>query len=214
MNIKSIIPMRDVTLKELVSFKMSFSNVTMALLTLGLVALFVAGAVIYLIEGHHAYNVTREHPWGLIIGMYVFFVVSSTGLCIMSSIGHVFGVKEFEIIGKRAILGAILTISTGFLVIALEIGHPIRMIIYNVLTPGFTSAIWWMGTLYGAYLGFIIFEFIFLVRENHKWSKIFGLGGLLVGLAAHSNLGAVFGFLVARPISNGVFFQYILSFQQ
>ncbi|WP_320035876.1 NrfD/PsrC family molybdoenzyme membrane anchor subunit [Halarcobacter sp.] len=213
MNIKSIIPMRDVTLKELFSFKMSFSNVTMALLTLGLVALFVAGAVTYFIEGHHAYNVTREHPWGLIIGMYVFFVVSSTGLCIMSSIGHVFGVKEFEIIGKRAILGAILTICTGFLVIALEIGHPIRMIIYNVLTPGFTSAIWWMGTLYGAYLGFIIFEFIFLVRENHKWSKIFGLGGLLVGLAAHSNLGAVFGFLVARPISNGVFFPiyFILS---
>lgn len=87
------------------------------------------------------------------------------------------------------------------------------MIIYNILTPGFTSAIWWMGTLYGAYLGFIIIEFIFLVRENHKWSKIFGLGGLLVGLAAHSNLGAVFGFLIARPISNGVFFPiyFILS---
>ncbi|QKF80823.1 NrfD/PsrC family molybdoenzyme membrane anchor subunit [Halarcobacter ebronensis] len=213
MNFKSIIPIKEVSIKELFSFKMSFSNVTMAMITLGLVALFTAGAITYFIEGHHAYNVTREHPWGLIIGMYVFFVVSSTGLCIMSSIGHVFGVKEFEIIGKRAILGAILTICTGFLVIALEIGHPVRMVIYNILTPGFTSAIWWMGTLYGLYLCFIIFEFIFLIRNDHKWSKIFGLGGLLVGIAAHSNLGAVFGFLIARPIANGVFFPiyFILS---
>ncbi len=213
MNLKSIIPMKDISLKDLFTFNKSFSNVTMAILTIGLVAFFLAGTIMYLIDGHHAYNITREHPWGLIIAMYVFFVVSSTGLCIMSSIGHVFGIKEFEIIGKRAIIGAIITISTGFIVIALEIGHPVTMIIYNILTPNFLSAIWWMGTLYGAYLVFIIFEFIFLVRENHKWSKFFGLGGLLVGLAAHSNLGAVFGFLIARPIANGVFFPiyFILS---
>lgn len=213
MTLKSIIPMKDISLKELFRFKKNLSNISMAILTIGLVAFFIAGSVLYFIDGHHAYNISREHPWGLIIAMYVFFVVSSTGLCIISSIGHVFGIKEFEIIGKRAIIGAIITISTGFIVIALEIGHPVTMIIYNILTPNFTSAIWWMGTLYGAYLVFIIFEFIFLLRENHKWSKFFGLGGLLVGLAAHSNLGAVFGFLIARPIANGVFFPiyFILS---
>lgn len=211
--LRSIIPFNEVSLKDLFTFEKRFSNVTMALLTLGLLALFIAGAAIYFIEGHHSYNVYKQHPWGLIIGMYVFFVVSSTGLCIMSSLGHVFGIKEFEIIGKRAILGAIVTICSGFVVIALEIGHPIRMVIYNVLTPNFTSAIWWMGTLYGLYLCFIIMEFIFLMRDDHKWSKFFGLGGLLVGIAAHSNLGAVFGFLIARPIANGVFFPiyFILS---
>jgi len=131
----------------------------------------------------------------------------------MSSLGHVFNIKAFQIIGKRAIIGAIITILTGFAVIAFEIGHPVRMVIYNVLTPGLTSAIWWMGTLYGMYLFFIILEFLFLNNENHKYSRIFGLAGLVVGLAAHSNLGAVFGFLVARPIANGVFFPlyFILS---
>lgn len=213
MNISKIIPINKVSLKDLITFEKRPSNLIMAIITIALTAFFIAGAVIYFLEGHHAYNVSRQHPWGLIIGMYVFFVVSSTGLCIMSSLGHVFGFKEFEVIGKRAILGAIITISTGFIVIALEIGHPVTMVIYNILTPNFTSAIWWMGTLYGAYLGFIIFEFIFLLRNDHKWSKMFGLGGLLVGLAAHSNLGAVFGFLVARPISNGVFYPiyFILS---
>ena len=42
---------------------------------------------------HEAYATTREIPWGILISTYVFFVVTSTGLCIVSSIGHVFGVK-------------------------------------------------------------------------------------------------------------------------
>jgi len=213
MQLHELIPYKRVTVKELFSFEKTAPNMISAFFIVGLLGLLAAGTVLYLLHGHHAYNVSREHPWGLLIAIYVFFVVSSTGLCIVSSLGHVFGIKEFEVIGKRAIAGAIVTILSGFAVISLEIGHPIRMMIYNVLTPGLTSAIWWMGTLYGAYLVFIIFEFIFLLRNDHKWSKLFGVGGLLVGIAAHSNLGAVFGFLIARPIANGVFYPvyFILS---
>lgn len=206
--------MNTISLKKLFYFEKTPLNVVMAFVTVALVAAFFAGAVNYILHGHHAYNVTRQHPWGLLISMYVFFVVSSTGLCIISSIGHVFGIKEFQQIGKRAIAGAIITISSGFAVIGLEIGHPVTMLIYNVLTPGLTSAIWWMGTLYGLYLTFICLEFFFLaIKENHTLSKIFGICGLLVGLAAHSNLGAVFGFLVSRPSANGVFYPvyFILS---
>ncbi|MDD3342386.1 MAG: polysulfide reductase NrfD [Sulfurospirillaceae bacterium] len=206
--------MNSFSLKQLFSFEKTPLNLLMAFITIGLLAAFAAGAVMYLLHGHHAYNVTRQHPWGLLISMYVFFVVSSTGLCIISSIGHVFGIPEFQQIGKRAIAGAIITISSGFAVIGLEIGHPMTMVIYNVLTPGLTSAIWWMGTLYGLYLAFICMEFFFLaIKENHKLSKFFGIGGLLVGLAAHSNLGAVFGFLISRPSANGVFYPvyFILS---
>jgi molybdopterin-containing oxidoreductase family membrane subunit len=129
-----------------------------------------------------------------------------TGLCIIGSLGDVFGFKDYELISKRAIFGSIVTILAGFTVIAFEIGHPITMMIYNVLSPGLTSAIWWMGTLYGLYLTFMIIEFIFLLKHDMKMARIFGLTGLLVGLAAHSNLGSVFGFLNARPISNGVFY--------
>jgi molybdopterin-containing oxidoreductase family membrane subunit len=63
-----------------------------------------------------------------------------------------------------------------------------------------------MGTLYGLYLTFMIIEFVFLLRHDMKMAKIFGLSGLLIGLAAHSNLGGVFGFLNSRTISNGVFY--------
>jgi len=213
MDLNKILPYNKHTVKSFFSFDFTVLNIFMFLLSIGLVTAMFYGIGVYLIHGHHAYGVTRSHAWGLLIAMYVFFVVSSTGLCIMSSLGHVFNIKEFQIIGKRAIAGAIIMILTGFAVIAFEIGHPVRMVIYNVLTPGLTSAIWWMGTLYGLYLFFIILEFFFLNNKIHKYSKIFGLAGLIVGLAAHSNLGAVFGFLVSRPVANGVFYPlyFILS---
>lgn len=203
--IKSI-PINKIGIKDLLNFEKSPLNLFLAALTLVFLGLFVVGVLFYLLHGHHAYNVTREHPWGLLIGVYIFFVVSSTGLCIVGSLGDVFGFKDYMAISKRAIFGSIVTIIAGFAVIAFEIGHPVTMMIYNILSPGLTSAIWWMGTLYGLYLTFMIIEFVFLLKNDMKSAKTFGLVGLLVGLAAHSNLGGVFGFLNARTISNGVFY--------
>lgn len=200
------IPYNKVSLSDFLSFEKTKVNVLLAVITVSFLAMFIIGVAIYLSHGHHAYNVTREHPWGLLIAVYIFFVVSSTGLCIVGSLGDVFGFKDYMEISKRAIFGSIVTIMAGFAVIAFEIGHPVTMLIYNVLTPGFTSAIWWMGTLYGLYLTFMIIEFVFLLKHDMKMARYFGLTGLLVGLAAHSNLGGVFGFLNARTISNGVFY--------
>jgi molybdopterin-containing oxidoreductase family membrane subunit len=201
------IPLKeDFSLKSILGFEKTPMNMLVAVLTLAFLAMFVVGVATYLMHGHHAYNVTREHPWGLLIAVYIFFVVSSTGFCIVGSLGDVFGFKDYMMISKRAIFGSIVTILAGFAVIAFEIGHPVTMLIYNVLSPGLTSAIWWMGTLYGIYLTFMVIEFYFLLNNNMQKARIFGLVGLLVGLAAHSNLGGVFGFLNARTISNGVFY--------
>lgn len=178
-----------------------------------LILIGLAGLVHYLIDGHAAYGTHRQVPWGILISTYVFFVVSSTGLCLVSSLGHVFGLKQFEVIGKRAIAMAIVTILAGFAVIATEIGHPFRMLIYNILTPNLNAAIWWMGTLYGLYLLFILVEFGFMIKVNHKFAGYAGLAGFIAGVAAHSNLGAVFGFLDARPWWHGPFLPiyFILS---
>jgi len=188
MNMKDIkefvttIPYNKVSIKDLLAFEKTPRNMLLAVLTIAFIAMFVIGVAIYLQHGHHAYGVTRGHPWGLLIAVYIFFVVSSTGLCIVGSLGDVFGFKDYMMISKRAIFGSIVTILAGFAVIAFEIGHPVTMLIYNVLTPGLTSAIWWMGTLYGIYLTFMIIEFVFLLKNNMKMAKYFGLSGLLVVL--------------------------------
>ncbi len=146
----------------------------------------------------HAYAVSREVPWGILISTYIFFVVTSTGLCIVSSIGHVFGVKDFLPIAKRSVFLSVVTIFAGFTVIFFDIENPFRMALYNVISPNLTSNIWWMGTLYGAYMVFMAVEFIFLLLEKHKIAMYAGLSGLLSGIAAHSNLGAIFGMLHGR----------------
>jgi Ni/Fe-hydrogenase subunit HybB-like protein len=100
---------------------------------LGLLGIF--GLIIYVsslfsldainIGYHHAYGVTREIPWGILISTYIFFVVTSTGLCIISAIGHVFGVKSLMPIASRAVFLSIVTITSGFAVILLEVETPL-----------------------------------------------------------------------------------------
>ena len=154
--------------------------------------------------GHeHTFGVTRNVPWGILIAAYVFFVVTSTGLCIVSSVGHVFGFKNFNPIAKRAVFLSIATIVAGFLVIAFEIENSWRMPVGNVVGANITSNIWWMGTLYGAYLFFMMIEFVMLQKEQHRTATMFGLAGLLTGVVAHSNLGAVFGLLNGREFWHG-----------
>lgn len=171
----------------------------------GLLTLVGVGAGIHsLYVGHeHTFGVSREVPWGILIAAYVFFVVTSTGLCIVSSIGHVFGFKNFNPIAKRAVFMSIATIVAGFLVIAFEIENSWRMPVGNVIGANATSNIWWMGTLYGAYLFFMLIEFVMLQKNDHKKAMAFGLAGLLTGVVAHSNLGAVFGLLNAREFWHG-----------
>ena len=175
------------------------------LLVIGVV-IGIAGAGNVLLNGHSAvYNVTREIPWGILIATYVFLVVSSTGLCLVSSLGHVFGIAKFDFIGKRAIILAILTLLCGFGAIAMELNHPIRMGIYAIISPNFSSPIWWMGTLYGLYLMLLCAEFFFLMKGYHKGAFAMGMIGFIAAITAHSNLGAVFGLLEARPFWHGSF---------
>jgi len=169
-----------------------------ALALLTIVAASMGGLDAVRIGYHHAYNVTREIPWGILISTYIFFVVTSTGLCIVSAIGHVFGMKDFMPIVNRAVFLSVVTIFAGFTVIFFDIENPVRMAIYNVLSPNITSNLWWMGTLYGAYMVFMAIEFVFLLLHNHKFATYAGLAGLIAGVVAHSNLGGIFGMLHGR----------------
>jgi len=179
--------------------------ISLFFMSLMLVAGTVAGIHAKLIGSLEAYGAYREVPWGILISTYVFFVVTSTGLCLVSSIGHVFGVKSLAPIAKRSVFLAVATILAGFYVIFFEIENPFRMAIYNVISPNLTSSIWWMGTLYGSYMVFMAVEFYLLVRGKYKIATIAGFCGVIAGVAAHSNLGAVFGTLDGREFWYGPF---------
>ena len=177
-----------------------------------LVVFGLVGAVTVVIQGEHAMGTTNHVPWGALIAGYVFFVVSSTGLSLVASLGHVFRLERFEVLGKRAVLGSIITLVMGFVVIGLELGNPLHML-WMLVSPNFSSGIFWMGFLYGVYLVLLCFELFYMFKGNHKKASLFGLLVFISAIAAHSNLGAVFGFLVARPYWSGPYMSiyFILS---
>lgn len=180
-------------------------GLTVSILSILVIAGVAAGIHAKMVGSLEAYGASREIPWGILISTYVFFVVTSTGLCLVSSIGHVFGVKALMPIAKRSVFLAVATIVAGFFVIFFEIENPFRMAIYNVISPNLTSNIWWMGTLYGAYMVFMAIEFLLLVKGKYRIATIVGFLGVVAGVAAHSNLGAVFGMLDGREFWYGPF---------
>lgn len=189
------------------SFVALFSILLLIGIASGINALFIAGS-------RHAYATSREVPVAILISTYIFFVVASTGLCLVSSLGHVFGVENFLPLAKRCVYLSIITILSGFLVIGLEIENPFRMALYNVISPNFSSNIWWMGTLYGFAVVFLTIEFVLLFNEaNHHKAVIAGFLGVVTEVAANSNLGGVFAMMNGRPFWYGPYFPvyFILS---
>jgi len=159
-----------------------FGALTLIGIAAGIHALFIVGSRL-------AYGTYREIPLAIQISTYAFFIGASTGLYLISSIGHVFGVSEFMPIARRTIFLSIVTILSGYLVIGLEIENPLRMLIYNITSPNLSSNIWWMGTLYGGYLFFMVISFAFLIMGKYKITAVAGLLAVLSVVAADSNMG-------------------------
>ncbi|WP_028579390.1 NrfD/PsrC family molybdoenzyme membrane anchor subunit [Desulfogranum japonicum] len=163
----------------------------------------VTGLYGFIVGHEHVYNVSREVPWGLLISTYAFFAITSTGLCLLAAISHVFGGNKLAPLANRMVWMSLATILSAFTVIGMEIASPWRMAIYNIISPNVTSNIWWMGTLYGMALGFILLEFWLILTKHYKLALALGILGALAEVAANTCLGGVFATLAARPFWYG-----------
>ncbi len=174
------------------------------LLVLVALAGLVAGATA-LLRGHHVMGTTSEVSWGILISTYVFFAVASTGLCLVSSLGHIFGFRVFDPVAKKGVFLAFIVLLIGFAVIGSELESPMKLVRWVMLSPNPRSPIWWMGTLYGLYFVLMGIELYFLLVDNHVQSRRFGTAKLIAAVAASSNLGWVFGSSHARPYWYGTY---------
>ena len=178
------------------------SKATVLFLLMALVGVG-AGVYAFAVGHHHAYANTREMPWGILISSYAFFAITSTGLCLLAAISHIFGGNRLAPLANRMVYLSIVTILSGFTLIGLELENPWRMLLYNVLSPNLTSNIWWMGTLYGLAVGFMFVEFFLILTGRFKLAVSLGVAGALAEVAANTNLGAVFATLSGRPFWYG-----------
>jgi molybdopterin-containing oxidoreductase family membrane subunit len=78
----------------------------------------------------------------------------------------VFGLKRYELIGKRGLFLALIAIIFGLSSINLHLGHPERAAIFSALTPNVRSAMWYMGTVYPPYIVFVALCFWLQARAE------------------------------------------------
>jgi molybdopterin-containing oxidoreductase family membrane subunit len=173
-------------------------------LSIFMIIIGVAGAVYAQWVGHHhAFANTREMPWGMLIGVYAYFAIISTGLCVLAAFSHAFGGNQMAPLANRMVWLSIIMLLGAFTVIGLEIENPWRMPLGVVLHPNVTSNIWWMGTLYGMAVGIMFLELFLIVTKRFSAAIVFGVVGAVAEALANSNLGSVFASLHSRPFWYG-----------
>ncbi len=181
-------------------------NGVLAAAALGLVISLGVAMMNLMSDGHAAFNsASNGVTWGLPVVNYVFFALTSTGLTLVASLALVFGMKEFYPIAKRCIWLALAAILAGFVSLALELGHPFRMIWAIPLNFQIDSPLLWMGGFYSLFLVLGVLKFLKI--NSGDWdssgSRTLGIAALTAEIFAALTLGSAFGMMAMRPFWYG-----------
>lgn len=174
-------------------------------LLLALIAVAALAALVSIPPGWEVFGTTPAFEWGLMIIGYVFFAIMTSGLCLASSLGTVFGIERFQPFEKRHAILAVLSLSTAFLIIALDLHYPVRMVFGAMLVPSPSSPMWWMGVFYGLYLVVLLVEVWSMFTDHPRIHQYACTAAAIVAILAPFTLGAVFGVLGAKAFWAGIF---------
>lgn len=103
--------------------------------------------------------------WSLMIVLYPYITGIVAGAFIVSSLYHVFAVKELRPISRYSLIFALAFLLCATWPLLLHLGHPERA--FNMfLTPNPTSAMAGFGYIYTAYLILLVHEILFIYRPT------------------------------------------------
>ncbi|MEE9594670.1 MAG: NrfD/PsrC family molybdoenzyme membrane anchor subunit [Candidatus Hydrothermarchaeales archaeon] len=166
------------------------------------------------LKNHEAlYHGSKFVPWILLLQVYVFFAVSSTGVGFIASFGAVFGNEKYKSISRLATFLSIVLLLAAFAAIGMEQERTFRTFVWIALSPNLSSPLVGMSLFYIMKLVWEIADFIFATLHRHSIARVAATLGLLSGIAAVSNLGSVFGLVGTRTLWHGAFMplNFILS---
>lgn len=170
------------------------------LVVLGIAILLgLYAAIRILAQGHYLFNTNDVLIWSLPLGVYIFLALTSSGLTLLAGMALVLKINKYEPFAKRMVFLAIATLLGGFVSIGLELGNLFHMI-YIMLSPNFSSPIWWMGFIYSVELVVLIAKF--WKMHTGDWhsglSRALGVLSFLLALIAPLMIGSVFGITESR----------------
>lgn len=138
------------------------------------------------------YNVFHHIAWGTSISTYFWLVGASAGSFVVSSFGWVFGLKRFKPLTMTASVTAIIMLLLVPILLIWDLGKPVRFI--YLLLPSYwhsTGPMSWGTVLILTYpMAMIVYTF-FVIRNDEKWAKFFGIIAIVLALSTHWYTGVV-----------------------
>ncbi len=169
------------------------------------VGLVIAGGYVLsqlMTVGHTAYNSdSRGIFWGLPIVTYDFFLLSSTGLAMLSSAWTVFGLKDFEPIARRATWLAVAALVGGVAALFMELGYPLRaMLLIPFSMQTSAPLVWkvWGVIVYALALAWLVLKWLAAGRDAAP-PKIASIVALAAAAYITFVAGGVYGWMAMRP---------------
>lgn len=115
--------------------------------------------------GLAATNLSSITPWGAWIAFYIFFVGLSAGSFLLSTLIYVFGMEEYERIGKAALFTAIVCMIVALTFVLMDLGRPERLL-NSIIYWNVTSPLAWEVHFYLVYIGLLAVELYIAMRED------------------------------------------------
>lgn len=169
--------------------------------------------------GLAATDLTSQMPWGAWVAFYIYFVGLSAGAFLLSSLVYVFGMHQFERIGRMALLSAIVSMGVALLFIGADLGRMERAPT-TVAHFSWTSPLSWEVRFYVLYIALLIAELTIALRIHakkvrseasaHMWMRVLGTIGVPLAIfGVHGGTGTIFAVVNARGMWAGGLFPVI-----
>lgn len=170
-------------------------------------------------QGLAVTDLTSQMPWGAWIALYIFFVGLSAGAFLLSSLVYVFGMYQFERIGRAALLSAVISMFVALAFVGMDLGRFDRAL-STLVHFHFTSPLSWEVRFYVLYITLLIAELtialrlhrglVSSVKKAHRWLRILGTIGIpLAIVGVHGGTGTIFAVVKARGMWFGGLFPII-----
>ena len=184
--------------------------------------LILAGGIAFffrMTQGLAVTNLSSTTPWGAWVAFYIFFVGLSAGAFLLSSLVYVFGMSQFERIGRAALLSAIVSMGVALAFIAVDLGRIDRSALPLVFFH-WTSPLSWEVRFYIIYIILLSAELAIAIGLHKGLSRsplraqrrlrILGTIGIPLAIfGVHGGTGTIFAVLKARGMWFGGLFPVI-----
>ena len=156
--------------------------------------------------GHHSLNTSKEVPWGLFIINYA-WAISSIGLSYIASFGIVLGIKQFDVIGRRALFLALVIVIAGAMSVAADLGVPLHAP-FLILTTHFPAPMGVVAISLTMYIALIALELYLVITRGHHdiLVKVVAIAAFVAAVVVHSYHGAIFGLPYSRSFWYGPYY--------